>query len=291
MSFGVLTLATPNDYLKAIGLSLSLRVSNPGIPLAIACSQTVRPLVEPYFDYVIDEDTSLKGFAHKVYLDHYSPFDTTFFFDSDVLVFRSLLPVLEKWGKQPYTARGQYKADGFSSFGLDRKNVLKKINKPKLVVIDGAGHALFHKPYCASVFTKAREITEQYREYAGNIKYADEDVMAIAMTMLDLSPAPCTDFSVRHLSAKPGTLVIDAIKGICRLKEQLTHVTVEPCMMHFAANEAPFTYTRQLFRLYKHFNVPTDGLIKMGLEDYYSRHIKDPISLKKASIKKFFKTQ
>jgi len=80
IEFGFLTLATKNDYLKAIGLALSIRVSNPGVPIAIACSNKVRPLVEPYFDYVIEEQAGLRGFIHKVYLDIYSPFQNTVFF-------------------------------------------------------------------------------------------------------------------------------------------------------------------------------------------------------------------
>ena len=92
--FGILTLATPNDYLKAIGLALSVRVSNPGVPVAVACSAKVRPFVAPYFDHVIAEQAGLRGFVHKVYLDRYSPFTETMFFDSDVLVFKPVLALL-----------------------------------------------------------------------------------------------------------------------------------------------------------------------------------------------------
>ena len=92
MPFGILTLATPDDYRKAIGLALSLRVSNPGVPTAVACSPKLSTRLAPYFDRVIDEDPTLRGFVHKVHLDRYSPFDDTFFFDSDVLVFRDLKP-------------------------------------------------------------------------------------------------------------------------------------------------------------------------------------------------------
>src|SRR6476659_3591148 len=102
-AFGILTLATPNDYLKAIGLALSVRVSNPGVPIAVACSPRVMPLVKPYFDVVVEEKAGLRGFVHKVYLDQYSPFDETVFFDSDVLVFRSVLPYVAEWRQHAYT--------------------------------------------------------------------------------------------------------------------------------------------------------------------------------------------
>ena len=114
MAFGILTLATPDDYRKAIGLALSLRVSNPGVPTAVACSPKLRARLAPYFDRVIDEDPTLRGFVHKVHLDRYSPFDDTFFFDSDVLVFRDLKPKVEEWNDQVYNATGGYLRDGSS---------------------------------------------------------------------------------------------------------------------------------------------------------------------------------
>ena len=157
--FGILTMATPNDVLKAIGLALSLRVSNPGVPLAVACAPKLRPLVEPHFNHVIDEQAGLKGFVHKVHLDRYSPFDETLFLDSDVLVFKPVQPYIEQWGPQDYTACGRYMSDGQSAFGMDRAIVVRKLGKPKVVVIDSAGHAYFRKPGCVRGCELARHIT------------------------------------------------------------------------------------------------------------------------------------
>jgi len=272
--FGVLTLATPNDYLKAIGLALSMRVSNPDVPTAIACSPKLRPLVEPYFDHVIDEKPHLRGFVHKVYLDHYSPFDETMFFDSDVLVFKPLAPYIDSWGPGPYHACGGYNADGVSPFGLDRKAVLAKIGKRELVVIDGAGHAHFRKPDCARVFDLAREITADYESYAGDIKYADEDVIDIALTMLELPPAPYDDFFARYLSAVPGTMEMDAAAGKCRFIAANSGQPFEPCMVHFAANEGPVAYAWQLYKLFRKFGVPTGGLVGLAAGDIFETKIK-----------------
>lgn len=277
-AFGILTLATPNDYLKAIGLALSVRVSNPGVPIAVACSAKVRPLVAPYFDYVIEEQAGLKGFVHKVYLDRYSPFVETMFFDSDVLVFKPVRPYAESWGVGPYYACGHLMTNGVSTFGLDRAAVLKKIGKERLVVIDGAGHAFFRKPSCEAVFDLAREVTRQHKHYAGNIAYADEDVIDIVMTMLDLPPAPFGDFFARYLSAVPGTMEMDVTRQLCRFIAVVDGKPFEPCMVHFAANEASTAYTRQLFRLFKKFGVPTRGLLSVCAEDFYEREIKLRVS-------------
>lgn len=292
MSFGVLTLATPNDYQKAIGLALSLRVSNPGVPTAVACSPAVGKLLEPYFDHIIEEDATLRGFVHKVHLDRYSPFQETFFFDSDVLLFRPLSEVLDEWRKHPYTACGIYATEGISAFGLDKAQVLKHIGKERLVQIDGAGHAFFRKPECREIFDLAREITANYAEYAGNIRYADEDVMNIAMTMLGISPMPHGDFFSRHLSAVKGTMDMDASAGRCRFVAVVTGQTQEPHMMHFAADEAPFAYMQQLRRLFRHFGLNEKGLLRMALSDFYGLQIKGAIKTSvKGAIRKYFPYQ
>jgi hypothetical protein len=277
MSFGVLTLATPQDYLKAIGLALSLRVSNSGVPVAVACSEQVRPLVAPFFDICVEKDPKLKGFVHKIYLDQYSPFDETFFFDSDVLIFRPLAPLLDEWRAQPYSACGKYTTDGISPFGLDNRAVLKKINRTRLVQIDGAGHAYFRKPDATPIFDLARTIFADYRSYAGDTKkFGDEDVMNIAMTLLGLRPMPHFDFWSRPLSAA-GKIDIDAVNGKCAFQFVDTGQLQEPVMMHFAANEAALLYVKQLRRLYKKFSVSTTGLTRFALRTFYLREIKWPI--------------
>jgi hypothetical protein len=277
MDFGILTLATPGDFKKAIGLALSARISNPGIPLAVACSPKLGSILRPHFDYIVDENPNLKGFVHKVHLDKYSPFLNTFFFDSDVLLFRDLKPIAEQWGGQPYTACGSYMRDGTSAFGLDRARVLEKIGKEDLAVIDGAGHAFFRKPDCVAVFELAREITARHAEYCGNIKYADEDVMDITMTMLGLAPAPEGDFFSRYMSAVPGTLSMDVTKGSCKFVAVRTGEVIAPHMMHFAANEAAFQYGWQVYQLFKASKLETSGIFSDAVSDFYIRSIAGPI--------------
>lgn len=278
MSFGIITLASQHDYLKAIGLALSARVSNPGIPLAVVCSENLKPLVGPYFDHVVLKDKTLSGFQHKVYLDRYSPFEETFFFDADVLLFRPLTETLDTWRGTPYSALGSYADSGTSAFGLEKKSVLKKIGKEKLVMIDGAGHAYFKKPECTPVFDLAREITTHYETYAGKARYADEDAMNIAMTILDLKPYGIGRFFSRYISARPGTRTMDATTGTCRFTAVVDGTIHEPYMMHFAAREAPFPYTAQLRKLFRKFGVPTKGLTKLAWLDYYTLRVKWPLS-------------
>jgi hypothetical protein len=279
-AFGALTLATPNDYLKAIGLALSLRVSNPNLPIAVACSPKLRPKLQPHFDFVVDEDPTVRGFVHKLHLDRYSPFEETFFFDSDVLVFRDLSTVLPEWRTQSYTACGIYADDGISPFGFDRKLVLRKIGRERLVHIDGAGHSYFRKPACLEVFELARTVVANYPSYVGRpIPISDEDVMAIAMTLLDQKPMPHVDFWSRPLSSTKGTLIVNAAEGFCRLNRTVDGGEQFPHMMHFAANEVPFFYVRQLHSLYRKFGLDTGGLLSLAIEDYYQGYFRPRASL------------
>ncbi len=275
--FGILTLATPNDYLKAIGLALSVRVSNPGVPIAVACSAKVRPLLEPYFDHVIEEQKGLRGFVHKVWLDKYSPFEETMFFDSDVFVFKSVKPYVDDWRKHAYTATGKMLATGKSTFGMDRVEMLRQLGKPSLVVIDGAGHAYFRKPDCFAIFDTARDVTARHREIMGPIPYADEDVMDYVMTQYDLPPMPMPDFFSRYRSAVPGTVQLDPGRGHCEFVFKDTGKVMHPCMMHFAANEAPVTYHWKLFKLFRQFGVKAPGLWASAVKDWQELYIRLPL--------------
>jgi hypothetical protein len=288
--FGVLTLATAHDHLKAIGLALSLRVSNPGLPVAVACPDSARHLLAPYFDLVITEKPGLRGFVHKVHLDDYTPFERTIFFDSDVLVFKSLIPYVTQWGSPAYTACGSYMTDGVSGFGMDRARVMQKIGASSLVTIDGAGHAYFCAPQSRAVFDTARKITADFQQYAGDIPYADEDVMAIAMTMHELPPADYSDFFSRHLSIKPGTLEMDASRGVCRFIAAHNDLPMSPCMMHFAADEGAFDYTRQLLGLFRKFGVAREGLVLQAVRDLYTTALRNPASRGYRSLRRLVQT-
>ena len=255
MSFGVLTLATAGDYRKAIGLALSVRVSNPGVPIAVACAPNMRGLLAPYFDHLIDKDPSLFGYVHKIHIDRYSPFEETFFFDSDVLLFRPLAEVIDHWRGKPYAACGNYTKFFFSLFGLDLDRVLNK---------------------CHAVFDLARQIAANYRDYAGEIKFADEDIIDIALTILNLKPIPHGEFWSRYCTAKKGSIVMNAAEGECRFQSATSGKLQRPHMMHFAGREAPFAYAMQLRRLFAKFNVSTEGLMRSAIEDVYIAGIKYP---------------
>jgi hypothetical protein len=167
-----------------------------------------------------------------------------------------------------------YFADGLSSFGMDRTKVLQKIGKKSLVVVDGAGHCFFRKPASNAFFDMARDITARHKEFCGDIKYADEDVVDIVMTVMDLKPAPHSGFFARYLSAKNGTMEMNALQAHCRYTDAVTGETMMPYMVHFAANEAPFPYAKQLHALFVKNGVDTKGLYATACRDFFDTEVK-----------------
>ena len=208
-----LQLDIPKDFKKAVGLALTLKEHNPDLPISVAVSPETEIMIMPYknlFDKIIIQRTDLKGFEQKLYLDEYSPYKNTFFFDSDILVIKDIMPIIERWKGHAYAVRGSLAVDGVSSFGLDREFVLNIIKKDKFVVIDGAGHAYFEKPACKTIFDKAREITRQYQVFQAN-KFADEEsVYVIKSNGKIVSPAQLSGafFRVKDGALEPGDTIV-----------------------------------------------------------------------------------
>lgn len=167
---------------------------------------------------------------------------------------------------------------GVSPFGLDRARVLKIVGKQELVHIDGAGHAYFRRPDCVAMFEVARNIAANYEKYTGGpIKFADEDVIDIAMTISDLKPMPHVEFWSRYCSGKPNSVKINAAEATCSFQSAITGEIQRPYMMHFVANEAPFVYGGQLKQLFEKFDVSTKGLFSTAVAGFYLREIKWPL--------------
>lgn len=272
---GVLTLAIPKDYKKAIALSLTLKEHSPTLPISIVCPAAIKNKVEPYFDKVIIERSDLKGFEHKLYLDEYSPYQKTFFFDADILIIKDILPILEKWQGSAYAVRGHTSHKGVSSFGLDRSYVLKLLGKEKFVVIDGAGHAYFEKPECAKLFDLSRKILSEYSIYKSN-KFADEDAVGIAMTILDIEPKDNDGFLGSPWCAIKNSFKINTNNSTCSY-DDLLYGRVEPYIVHFPRFVCPNIYARELVKVFKKYDIKIKGLRRQALKESFIVHVFWPL--------------
>jgi hypothetical protein len=88
---------------------------------------------------------------------------------------------------------------------------------------------------------------------------------------------PPIPFWSRYLSGKRGTIEMNAAESRCEMELAETGETQSPFMMHFAANEAPLAYGRQLRLLFKHFGISTRGLMSVAIRDYLVTEIEWPI--------------
>jgi len=285
---GVLTLAIPKDYKKAIALALTLKEHSPDLPISIAVPPDTEKLIMPYsylFDKVIIQRTDLKGFEQKLYIDEYSPYKNTFFFDADILVIKDIRPIIKRWEGNSYAVRGRLVTEGISSFGLNRKKALQLINKDQFSVIDGAGHAYFEKPKCAKVFDKAREVLAEYEVYDTR-NFADEDAIGIAMTLLGIKPMDNNGFLGSPWCSINNSFVINTDNSICTYND-LIHGIVEPYVVHFPSFAYPMTYARELIRTYKRHDIKVSGIWRQAVKEIFIFNIYWPIlSLRKRIIKK-----
>lgn len=247
--FGFLTLAIKKDYKKAIALSLRIRKLMPNIPIAVVSPDFLHPNLTPYFDEVISEFPELRGFEHKLYLDKYSPYEKTFFLDADILMIRAIDEYISDWFGSDYAVRGHLVKSGVSSFGLDRQKALSIINKSEFAHIGGAGHAYFEKPSCEKVFNEAREVAANYTVF-GAKRLADEDVMGIAMSKLDIFPKDNNNFLGSPWASIANTFKIDVNKNFCCYEDDLLG-TVSPAIIHFPSMAKPMTYAREMRKIFR----------------------------------------
>lgn len=282
--FGVLTLATKRDYIKAVAMACSLRETTPGVPICIVCTQEIADIVGKYFDHVVIERSGIKGFAHKILLDQYSPFKKTFFIDADMLVYKDIRPMIDHWDEKRYAAGGSITTNKISSFGLNQEYVLKKNNKVNFSDISGAGHAYFEKPYCNEVFELGRKIMDNYTAYANPCRFADEDVMGIAMTMLDIVPVSPTGYFGMPNHAVKWTFKTNVLKKECSYIDGV-YGQIEPTAVHFAAMQRPFVYAREQSRLLKKNKITIKGLWKKAWIEYYTTCIFWPAAAFRRKIK------
>lgn len=268
---GILTMCYEADWHKAIGLSLCLRARSTKLPTAVVAPETLRAKLEPYFDNFIPERTDLRGFMHKVYLDEYSPFTKTLFLDADMLVFRDPQELFDRWAGNAYMARGRSVKEGKSSFGLDRARILERLNKKSFACIDGAGHAYFEKPACHVVFNRAREVLQEYSSWAPSAAVADEDILGIVMTELDIHPELNKQVVGFPKAILKTIAPMDPVRGTCEYID-LDGDHLNPLIMHFPRDMSPLLYHKHLALLSTQFQGPKGVIFRYIGWKEWGRH-------------------
>ncbi|CAE6741314.1 hypothetical protein [Paraburkholderia haematera] len=236
---GFITIAIGADrYLKqAETLSLSLRRNMPGIPIAIVSdSETMRG----YCDVLIPVDHSMPiATAQKLLLDRYSPFEETFFIDSDCIAARDFGDELDEIRRYPITPIVDLLTpiDGTDEYVDDLRAALTKVGGEAFPKFNGGVYYFRRSPVATAVFSAAREYFNNYRHYG--LKAfdrggpGDETVIALALSRLGLLNLYRDGGRLmRTPTGLKGTLEIDPIVGYCSFERY--DGLVHPAICHFA---------------------------------------------------------
>jgi hypothetical protein len=253
---GILVIAQGHErYLNmACNLAVSLRLTNPHIPLALVTDKATTEAKKIY-DYIIDINPQYGiGFSQKIHMDIYSPFEKTLFIDADCLVIDNIDFLWKGFNGKPVSVLGYKKAEG-EFLGTTIEQLREKLSFSFLPSFNG-GVYYFEKGAAAiAVFSLARELFYNRYDELSLVKFSgkpgDEPVMSLAMGMHNMQPL--VDAENRGMFTpvgQHGFFKMNAPTGYC---EFLKHGTlVKPVIMHFGGGyPEAFHYRREIrkFRL------------------------------------------
>lgn len=249
---GVMTLATGEDrYItQAIVLARSVRMRNPGIPLAIVTDSTNRRLRNA-FDITHTFRPELGGpFRQKLCVNQYSTFAQTLFVDSDCLIFRSLDSVFELLRTTSFCIPATMTSEG--TWYRDVPGWLELLGAKSLPKLNSGCFVFSDTPNTAAFFQTALNYYDRLREFGipqTHSGMSDEPAIAMALVAHDIS-CPVDDSSVQF-----SPLCGEIESSYSLLRGQLVCMkhdgrAVSPAILHCLAGEWGQTrYRREVLKL------------------------------------------
>lgn len=275
---GYITLALghPRYYEMALNLALSLKWKDPIRPVCLVHDGALPSGVyEDIFDNLVEmpPDSAFQGCANKLRLDQFSPYEETFYIDSDCLVVKADMD--RHWNKfagHAFNLAGDMASAG-KWYDFDIAQVCEELAMPYIVRMN-SGVMFFQKNAKAEeLFKTARSLTNTAGSAIGCIhqgvagQYADEPFFGVAMGQLGLRPITYTP--------EEGSLMITTwlAKGcaaelagdISVLKKPDAHwllnrffaksyTSHSPTIMHFISLKPKMLYTKLVAELHEKFN-------------------------------------
>ncbi len=246
-SFGFITIAwgARRYFRQAEALAASLRLHMPGYPVALICD---RPVANTsLFDHTILLDSSIGlGTLQKAWLDQYSPFDETFFIDSDSLVtrpFHTELAEIRHYEFSPIVPKYLTKDDQDTFYLNDLPSALERVQGEKFPKFNGGVYFFKKGEKATRILSMARALSKRGTELG--MKSFDKGGPADE-TIIGLSLAHYREDSLYddkgRLMRTPininGPLQIDVLGGGCSFIKE--GVPVRPAICHFAAPYAQY---------------------------------------------------
>lgn len=258
MTIGVMTMAYGRaEYIRmAKGLARSLRLHAPGLPVAIVTDRD-EPTLKRWFDAVLPlrEEYGV-GLAQKLHLDCYNPFDRTLFIDSDVLIYRPLDPLWDKF--EPGCGLGIFgieMAPGETHYAIeDLPSFLAGLGLSRMVMTNTGIVYLEAGAKAQKVLATARNIAKTASELgvrrhpAGS--FNDEPIIAAAAALEGACIVPPGEPPLFSLGAF-GTTGMGAINVLRqKSRQQFQGAEAEPVAIHFNVDsQQSWIYDRELRRL------------------------------------------
>jgi hypothetical protein len=273
-SFGFITMAFGHKkYLQqAEALALSLKRHMPGFPIAIICDRDPQ---NPVFDYFVPIDAAHGlGTLQKAWLDQYSPFEQTFFIDSDCLVTRPFHTELTEIRAYEFTPiMGDYlgSQDRDDLYMDDLGNTLRILGVSEFPKFNGGVYCFKKGTVTSSILQEARHIIPRAKELGlksfdrGGV--ADETIIGLALALLHIRPLYQDHGALmRTPIGMTGQLTVDVLGGGCHFIKW--GEPVSPAICHFAA-----PYSRYSLYAYQGFLIryPDSGPFIQFLARHFYR--------------------
>ncbi|MDA0323700.1 MAG: hypothetical protein O2923_13455 [Verrucomicrobia bacterium] len=243
---GVLTFAQGKDvyFDMAVTFALSVRMTNPHLPLAVITDREDSVLNE-YYDFIIlHRDDCGDGFVEKMYVNHYTPFRRTLYLDADMLVIKDIESTWDDLDGTPFVCLARKVMTEGYWYG-DVASHCKVFDLEALPTLN-AGLMYFEKcESCDRMLDEALAMVPDYDDRGlkrNRDLIADEPLLAIVMhrrgmplfeddQKLMASPMDCAWFKVESLT------------GTCSFETE--GVLYSPAIVHFSAGYWDYFHYRR----------------------------------------------
>lgn len=239
---GIVTLifGAERYYLNAEVLALSARLHMPGLPVALVTDRPERA-DRSLFDFVVPLDGS-RGLSvgQKIFIDEYSPFETSLYIDADCVVTRPFDRELAELDRHSFTPVCEYylKPEDSDIWVADLAKALALCGGRVYPKFNG-GFLFFKRDEPArQVFARAREILADYERYGlkrfDRISPSDESVFALAMVSAGLTELYDDGGNFMRPTIDHSRFSIDPLRGLCAFRAYGREL--RPAICHFVRN-------------------------------------------------------
>ena len=248
---GVITVATGKRYHGyASALARSLRRHAPGLPLAVVTDAPASAF-RGLFDHVVAADPSFgHGYAQKLHLDDYSPFEQTLFLDADSLAVRDPSPAWDLFADLPVGVIGGPHSTGH--WFMDIERVCREQNVTSIPKFNGGLVYLSGTAECRAILADARSVMATYDAVGlERINGLEADEPALAVALARHGVAAKLDYGHGVLMRTPigatGPVEVDALRGTASLDRGKG--VLHPAVVHFAGWTRSHLYARECVAL------------------------------------------